>query len=134
MSFLALLAHRCDVYDLSTVSDDGSPITTYRKINDKPVRCRLDLNFTRQGKDTLWMSTAATPEDRMGVMFFLPGAPIKSGVRLKMLKGPAGIFQIKGSIDEAWGFDKIDHLEAGVGEVASLQWRAPISQNPGEGF
>lgn len=132
MSFQALLSHRCDIYDLVSNDNDGSPITSYQKINDRPVPCRLDLQFSRQGKDSLWMGTAARTEDRMGVMFFNLNAPIKVGVRVVMLKGPEGSFQLKGSIDEAMGFKKPSHLEVGVMEVSTLQWRAPLAQVPGE--
>ena len=131
MSFEGLLAHRCDLYGLITSDRDGSPITSYQKINTKPIKCRLDLNFVRQGKDPMWMATASRPEDRMGVFFFLPNAPLKVGLRAVMLKGPGGIFQLRGAIDEAWGYDSLHHYEVGASEVSTLQWRAPESQQLG---
>lgn len=132
MSFRALLVHRCDLYDLQTSDRDGSPVTTYVKVNPFPIPCRIDLNFIRSGKDAMWLPSVARPEDRTGVMFFLPSAPLKAGIRAKITRGPKGIFQLKGAIDEAWDFDSLDHLEVGVAEVGTLTWRAPQSQNPGE--
>lgn len=133
MSFKSLLSHRCNLYDLVTSDDDGSPITSYRKVNTRPIPCRLDLNFIRQGKDQMWIEAIARPEDRTGVMFFLPDAPIRSGVRAEIIKGPKGIFQIQGAIDEAWGFNSLDHYECGVIEVSTLQMRAPLTQGGDDG-
>ena len=130
MSFKGLLNHRCDIYDLVTSDDSGSPITSYMKINDKPVRCRLDLTFTRPGKDSNWMVAADRPDDRLGVMFLGKDAPIKVGVRIVMLRGPQGAFQIKSGIDEIWDYDSFSHYEVGVAEISSLQWRAPKTRNP----
>ena len=134
MSYRALLVHRCDLYDLRTTDNDGSPVTTYQKVNAAPIRCRLDLNFIRQAKDPMWTATIATPEDRFGVMFFMPEEKIQAGMRVVMLKGPGGTFQLKGAIDEAWDSNSLDHLEVGVAEVSTLQWRAPVSQTPGDNF
>lgn len=132
MSLKSLMSHRCDLYDLVSTDNDGSPVTRYQKVNPKPVRCRIDLTFTRPGKDSLWMGTAARVEDRMGVMFFMLDTPIKAGMRIVMTRGPEGIFQLKGSIDPVAGFVKGSHLEVGVMEVSTLQWREPVSQTPGE--
>lgn len=132
MSFLGLLNHRCDLYDLVTVDHDGSPITSYQKINTRPIKCRLDLSFVRQGKDQQWLGTVARPSDRTGTMFLDPKAPIKSGIRCVMIKGPTGIFQIQGAIDEAWDYNSRHHYEVGVVEVSTLQMRYPVIQVPGD--
>ena len=128
MSFRSMLVHTCDLYDLTTTDSDGSPVTSYVKVNIKPIPCRIDLNFIRQGKDPLWMPSVARPEDRIGVMFFLPTTNLKAGIRAKITKGPKGIFQLKGAIDEAWDYDSLDHFEVGVAEVGTLTWRSPQSQ------
>lgn len=127
MSFLSLLNHRCDLYELTATDSYGSPVFTYTKVNSTPVRCRLDLSFLRSGKDNLWVEASAKPTDRVGVMMFLPNAPIKSGMRAMVTHGPKGVFQLQGAIDEAWDFDSLDHFEVGVAEVSSLQWRAPVT-------
>lgn len=131
MSFRALLSHTCDLYDLRSSDDDGSPIVSYQKINDKPIPCRLDPMLVRAGKDQTWLASVARVEDRTGVMFFLPNAPLKSGLRISMVKGPPGAFEIKGALDEIWDFDSLHHYEVGVTEVSTLQWRAPKNQTPG---
>lgn len=128
MSFKSLLNHRCDLYDLRTTDNDGSPVTQYVKVNERPVHCRLDLNFVRHGKDSMWLETIARPEDRTGVMIFGPKEKIKAGMRVKMLKGPTGVFSLQGALDEAFDFDSLHHYEVGVVEVSSLQYRRSQSQ------
>lgn len=135
MSYKTLLSHRCDLYDIVSTDNDGSPLASYQKINDRPIRCRVDLSFSRPGKDSLWMGTAARVEDRMGVMFFMLDAPLKAGMRAVMTKGPVeGVFQLKGSIDVVAGFNTGSHIEVGVMEVSTLQFRAPHSQATGMGM
>lgn len=131
MSFYALLNHRCDFYDQKTVDDDGSPVTKYVKVNSRPVRCRLDLTLVRAGKDSLWMSSAARPTDRTAVLMLPPNVDLKSGMRISMTRGPKGVFQIQGAIDEVWDYDSLHHLEVGVQEVASLQFRGSLTKEIG---
>lgn len=133
MSFKSMLVHRCDLYTLKTMDNDGSPVTSFFKVNTTPLRCRVDLNFVRQGKDQMWLPSVGRPQDRTGVMFFLPNAPIKAGMRAKIVRGPKGIFEFKGAIDEAWDFDSIDHIEVGVSEVSTLTFRETQSQVGGNG-
>ena len=130
MSYRAMLVHTCDLYDIVTEVEDGSPITRTKKINTKPIPCRLDLNFLRTGKDQLWLNSVGKPDDRTGVLFLMPNAPVQVGMRAVMVRGPKGTFQLRGSIDEAWDFDSLDHLEVGVVEVSTLQWREERSQVP----
>lgn len=130
MSFRAMLVHRCDLYDIVTEDEDGSPITRTKKINTAPIPCRLDLNFLRSNKDHLWLASVSKPDDRTGVLFLLPDTKVQVGMRIVMTKGPKGTFQLRGSIDEAWDFDSLSHLEVGVAEVSTLQWREDRSQIP----
>lgn len=130
MSYRSLLVHRCDLYDIVTEDSDGSPVTVTKKITKKPIPCRVDLSFLRSGKDQLWLPSVAKPDDRTGVMFFLANAPIQVGMRAVMTHGPKGTFQLRGSIDEVWDFNSLDHLEVGVAEVATLQWRENRAQVP----
>lgn len=135
MSYFSLLTHRCDLYDLVTRDDDGSPVTAYFKVNQKPIRCRLDVGTIRQGsRDAAWMDAVARPTDRVGTMFFLLNAPIISGMRVKMTKGPQGMFHVLGAIDEKWGYEAPHHLEMGVIEVSSLQANLDLSQIPGGSY
>lgn len=122
----------CDFYTLKRIDDDGSPITSYVKVNDKPIPCNLDLSLNRGAKDSLWVATVARPTDRTGVLFVSGSAkfPPKVGYRVKMVNGPAGVFHIQGTVDEAWGAT-LSHYEAGVVEVSSLQYRGDMTDNGG---
>lgn len=138
MSFKSLLKHRCDIYDHQTRDKDGVPLTKYFKLNDSPVKCRLDLNFIRQGRDSRWVDVAARPQDRAGTLFIdeeilsRHGIQIKSGMRISMVRGPKGTFQMQGAIDEAWGESDLHHYEIGVIEVSTLSKRSDLVQTPGE--
>lgn len=83
------------------------------------VRCFLDLNFIRRGKDPLWTPEAGRPSDRSGVLFVEASANVKSGDRLRMTRGPHGVFQVEGAVDEAWTPTRMHHLELGVVEVGA---------------
>lgn len=131
MSFKSLLSHRCDFYDQVTLNNDGSPITKYVKVNDRPVRCRLDLVYVRSGKDSQWMPTAAHSTDRTGVLFLPTGIEFRSGMRIHMTRGPEGAFQIQGAIDDIYGYTDPHHIEVGVLEVPSLHWRGEFSSEMG---
>lgn len=130
MSFFSNLIHRCDLYESRITDNDGSPVARYVKVNDLPIRCRIDLNFVRQGKDSLWNATAARPDDRTGVMFFLPNQTLRDGMRAEIVRGPSGIFQFKGAIDEAWDHRRLHHFEVGVVEVSTLQSRGEHISTP----
>jgi hypothetical protein len=127
MSFKSLLKHRCTVLELIETSDDGSPVTSYQP-KAFEVRCFLDLNFIRRGKDPMWTAEAGRPADRTGVLFLSPAAPIVSGDRILMTTGPAGTFSIEGAIDEVWRPGSIHHLEVGVVEVATQIARGQFSR------
>lgn len=129
MSFRALLKHRCNVLRLTQTSVDGSPQHVWNGLTDDAgnplvLRCFLDLDYLRKGKDEYWVAEAGRPQDRTGVWFGLPDAPIKSGDRIAMIKGPTGTFEIQGAIDEAWQPAQRHHLEIGVIEVAASRARA----------
>ena len=117
MAYSNLLKHRCAVLRLYETNQNGMPVTTW-EIIEAGVKCYLDLNFIRKGKDPMWTPEAGRPSDRSGVMFVEAGADIRSGDRLRMTKGPAGTFSVEGAVDEAWQPTKMHHLELGVVEVA----------------
>lgn len=124
-----MLKHRCNVLRLNQEASSGSPVYGYQPLlgsDGQPLvlRCFLDLNFIRQGKDPQWTAEAGRPMDRTGVWFGLAGAPIKSGDRIKMVKGPTGTFEVQGAIDPAWTPSEEHHVEVGVQEVASQRTRA----------
>lgn len=127
MSYYSLCIHRCDFYALTPYDNDGMTGAEWTKVNTSPVRCRLDLNYLRGSRDLLWVEAANKPTDRAGTLFLLPDAPVQSGVRVVMTKGPKGTFTIQGSIDEAWGREKVDHLEVGVLETSPLEARGTFT-------
>lgn len=95
--------------------DDDEPLT-----QDLTVRCFLDLNFIRKGKDPMWTAEAGRPSDRTGVLFLTGKDDVRSADRIKMTRGPRGTFQIDGAIDEAWRPTDHHHTEVGVQEVAQV--------------
>lgn len=116
MSYSALLKHRCSLLELTETFVDGIPTMTWTEVATN-LRCFLDLNFIRRGKDPMWTPEAGRPSDRSGVLFVMGKAPVKSGQRVKMTKGPVGTFLIEGAVDEAWVPTSMHHIEVGVVEV-----------------
>jgi hypothetical protein len=116
MSYSSMLKHRCTLLELRESFVNGVPSSTWVEVATA-VRCFLDLNFLRKGKDPMWTPEAGRPGDRSGVCFLADSAPIKSGMRIKMTKGPTGTFLIEGAVDEAWQPTKRHHFEVGVIEV-----------------
>ena len=118
MSYSSMLKHRCILMELQEGFVNGVPTMRWEEVATN-VKCFMDLNFLRKGKDPMWTAEAGRPSDRTGVCFVEGGAPVKSGMRLKMTKGPTGTFLVEGAVDEAWQPTKRHHLEIGVTEVPS---------------
>lgn len=139
MSYRAMLKHRGVVYRLQEINqggyvshswmpvqiplldENGDPVldgSGQPETQDLTVRCFLDLNFIRKGKDPMWTAEAGRPADRSGVLFLTGTDDVRSADRIKMTKGPSGTFQIEGAIDEAWRPTDKHHTEVGVQEVA----------------
>jgi hypothetical protein len=93
------------------------------------LACRLDLQFTRPGKDAPMPIVAGRAPDRVGVLFYdMPadssGLPLlKAGDRLQMIAGPiAGTFELRQVPEQAQDFLGGHHGESQVIEVSqSLQ-------------
>ena len=87
------------------------------------LKCRLDMNFLRPGKDVVPAPEAGRVPDRIGVMFTYPYAPIKGGDRLVTIdnmfgKQPVqGTFEIRTVPDEAIDYSDRHHLEVQIIEV-----------------
>ena len=114
MSYGSLLKHRCDVLELQQSFVKGVPQSSWVVVATD-VRCFLDLNFIRKGKDPMWTPEAGRAADRSGVFF--TKHVVKSGQRIKMKFGPSGTFLIEGAVDEAWRPTSRHHFEVGVTEV-----------------
>lgn len=111
-----MLQHRCTVKRLTETFENGMPIHQWVEVATN-VRCFVDLNFVRLGKDPTWTPEAGRPSDRSGVAFFLGKAPIKNGDHIVMTRGPSGTFSLEAAIDEAWQPRKKHHLEVSIKEV-----------------
>lgn len=87
------------------------------------LRCRLDMNFIRQGKDIPMAPVAGKAPDRIGVMFTYPYAPIKAGDRIVTIDNEkneqpvVGTFEIRAIPDEAIAFSSRHHIEVQVVET-----------------
>lgn len=112
-----MLQHRCAVKRLVEGEIDGIATATWSTVSSN-VRCFLDLNFLRNGKDPVWSPEAGRRADRTGVLFALSSAGIQPGDRVSMTKGPTGTFEVQSAVDEAWRPSSMHHVELGVQEVA----------------
>lgn len=119
MSIRSLMRHRVNIMRLSETQVDGMPVHSWTQVATDQ-RAYLDLNYIRKGKDPIWTPEAGRAQDRSGVLFMLPDAPIKSGDRIKVTHGPTGTFQIEGAVDEAWKPERKHHVEVGVVEVSGM--------------
>lgn len=85
------------------------------------VKCRLDLNFIRPGKDVLPAVNAGRAPDRIGVMFVSASVPLKAGDRIVTLSGPVtGTFDIRVIPDIALDYAGGHHIEVQVLETNQL--------------
>lgn len=118
MTYSMLLQHRCELIELKESFVAGVPQSNWTTVATN-IRCFLDLNFIRKGKDPIWTPEAGRSADRSGVLFLDAKAPIQSGMRVRVTKGPSGTFLIEGAIDPAWRPQALHHYEVGVTEVPS---------------
>lgn len=118
MSYRSMLRHRCTVLRLKETFVRGIPVHDWVPVAVN-VSCFVDLNFVRLGKDPTWTPEAGRPTTRTGVGFFLAGAPLRSGDRIRMTKGPSGTFSLDGALDEAWRPTAKHHMEVSLKEVPS---------------
>lgn len=106
------------------------------------LKCRLDMNFIRQGKDIPPAPVAGRAPDRIGVMFTSAYAPIRAGDRIIAIPNEqneipvAGTFEIRAIPDEAVGFASRHHIEVQVietgQELNEANWPSeePIEDEP----
>jgi hypothetical protein len=117
MGFRDLLTHRAKVMRAQMVVSDGLESYDWVTVASR-VRCRVDLQYIRPGRDPQWTPEAGRQTDRTGVAFFEANAPVKVGDRVVVLTPPGGTFLVEGSVDAVLGRDgKVHHLECGVREV-----------------
>lgn len=117
---------------LKLVVTDGSPSMEWVQAEDTDtalndmlqfLKCRLDMNFIRQGKDIPMAPEAGKAPDRIGVLFTYPYAPIKAGDRIVAIPNEnnkipvAGTFEIRAIPDEAIDFSDRHHIEVQIIET-----------------
>lgn len=113
------------VEELQAVVEDGTAISTWNPVAGmEKVKCRLDLNFIRPGKDILPAPVAGKVPDRIGILFASVGTPLKPGQRVVAVPNKFGKMPIKGTFeirvvpDEAIDYSDAHHIEVQVVEVA----------------
>lgn len=114
---------------------DGTPVMDWGQATDDDpalndmltfLKCRLDMNFIRPGKDIPPAPEAGKAPDRIGVMFTYPYAPIMAGDRVVAIPNEqnaipvAGTFEIRAIPDEAIDFSSRHHIEVQVIEANQL--------------
>ncbi len=89
------------------------------------LACRLDLQFTRPGKDAPMPMVAGRAPDRVGVLFYdMPadssGLPLlKAGDRYQMVSGPiVGTFEMRQVPELAQGYAGLNHGENQIVECS----------------
>lgn len=102
------------------------------------IACRLDLQFTRPGKDAPMPLVAGRAPDRVGVLFYdMPtdasGLPlIKAGDRFQMVSGPiTGTFEMRQVPEMAQDYLGAAHAENQVIEVSQALQPGSYTPFPG---
>jgi hypothetical protein len=143
----ALYSSVANVLRLSATISGGIATTSWAVVPDMvdPVwgtagqlQCRLDLQFTRPGKDIQMPLVAGRAPDRVGVLFFDCAADqngallVKAGDRLEMVAGPIqGTFDIRVIPEVAQDFTGAHHVEIQVIEVSQALQPGSITPFPG---
>jgi hypothetical protein len=114
-----------------TVSDGQATMDWAQAHDDDPqldwmlanLKGRLDLLFTRPGKDAPPAVEAGRAQDRMGILFTYGYAPIKAGDRLVAIPDARGRIEVDGTFDiraipdKAIDYSSAHHIEVQVFET-----------------
>lgn len=102
------------------------------------IACRLDLQFTRPGKDAPMPLVAGRAPDRTGVLFYdMPTGPsglplILAGDRFQMVSGPIfGVFEMRQIPEAAQSYTGAAHCENQVIEVSQALQPGSYTPFPG---
>lgn len=128
---------------LQLVVTDGIPAMQYVQATDPDpalndmlqfLKCRLDMNFVREGKDAIPAPVAGRAPDRVGVLFTYAYAPLKAGDRLVAIPNEQGrtpvdgTFEIRTIPDKAIDYSDAHHIEVQIietgQELDSNNWPA----------
>lgn len=83
---------------------------------------RLDMTFSRPGLDQPQVVETGVQQDRVGILFTDPYAPLKSGDRIVAIPNDDGVIVVPGTFDvgvvpeAAVDFDSRHHIEVQVKE------------------
>lgn len=94
------------------------------------MRCRIDLQFLRPGKDTPSAAVAGAIPDREGIMFCRYTPKLKAGMQIETIPDRRGfqvvqgVFEIKEMPDVALDFSSAHHIEVKV--IESVQKTVPF--------
>lgn len=89
------------------------------------LKCRIDMNFLRPGKDIAPAPEAGKAPDRIGVMYCDAWVPIRAGYRFVTIPNDdgeepvKGVFDLRVNPDGAVGYKTVHHLEMQV--IESIQ-------------
>lgn len=127
MSYRSLLKHRCSLLELHEVLVGQLAGASWDPVMEG-LRCFLDLR-PLSSRDALWTMESGRPSEAQGVLFLdaLANGVVRSGMRVKITRGPAGIYQITGAIEEAWTPRRLHHMECGVEEVGNPLAQGKVS-------
>lgn len=109
-----------------TTQVDGVATTTWQDVETDGlnfVRCRIDLNFIRPGKDAPAPINAGGAQDRYGLLFCNANVPLRAGDRLVCIPNTNGKLPVEGSFevrsipDKAIDFSDVHHTEVLIFEV-----------------
>lgn len=130
-----------DFNDQGGMSLTWAPVTTVPDpVLGQPamLACRLDIGFTRPGKDQPAPLVAGRPPDRVGVCYYDfatdgNGTPlVLAGDRLVCVSGPvAGTWEIRVTPDAAQDYIGGHHAEVQVIEVSQSLMPGSIAPFPG---
>lgn len=107
-----------------TTQVDGVPTYDWATVaGSERVRCRLDLNFLRPGKDVAPAPVAGRAPDRIGLMFCSADTLIAAGDRIVTVPNDdgsqpiTGTFEIRVIPDVVVGYSTAHHIEIQILET-----------------
>lgn len=119
-----LFASAVRVERLSMTQVLGKPTYNWAPVpGGEFLKCRLDLNFVRPGKDIPAAPIAGSAPDRIGLLFCSADAPIRAGDRVVAIPNEvgeipvAGTFEIRVIPDVVVGFSHAHHIEIQILET-----------------
>lgn len=109
-----------------TTQVDGVATTSWQDVTTEGlgyVKCRIDLNFIRPGKDAPAPINAGGAQDRYGLLFCRADVPLRAGDRVVCIPNSGGKLPVEGSFeirsipDKAIDFSDAHHIEVLVFEI-----------------